>query len=76
MPLNMQDQIIISSKPFMICKYWYETSTLETYQNIWIKIGNPFPYKKICDHENWIIKSPLQLMYTLLQLIQINIMEL
>jgi len=43
----MHDQIITSSKPFMICKYWYETSTMETNPNIWTKIANPFPYDKI-----------------------------
>jgi len=47
MPLRMQDQIVTSSKPFMICKYWYETSTMETNPNIWTKIGNPFLYAKI-----------------------------
>jgi hypothetical protein len=47
MPLSMQDQIVTSSKPFMICKFWYETSTMETNQNIWTKIGNPFLYAKI-----------------------------
>jgi hypothetical protein len=65
----MQDQIITSSKPFMICKYWYETSTMETNQNIWTKIGNPFPCEKIMFTKNWVFKCPLQLMYILLQVI-------